>query len=464
MENERIRPGMCVAALRQNLGKSRLKVKMLGMGVAVLCAASAMGQSAANSPNQVANQSSGVQPGQSVAAAGAAAPGSAANAASGGGPGATAPTSTAAKPTGSVVDAKATGSGTESAKADKSAVPAAALPPLIASLNNARDLYRAWKLKEALDAYNNILKTTPDATTAYVGIARVDLEMGNPADAYVAASKAVQMAPGFVPAQVAMGEVLFRQGKIWDATVQFKKIIKSDAEDARAYLGLAHVFFTNSNYRHGVYLLDRAHELDPDDPEIQRQWIFTLPRKERIEALKKFLDNPDSDEDRDLVKKHLAELEDAENEKHTCHLVTQLDHTEVPLKMLQYSSLDPRAVGVDVHMGRANAMMLLDTGAHGFVIARRIAEKAGVQRLRDDEIGGVGDYKGTHGYYGAASSIKIGDLEFADCEVFVVNDSTAYGRRWADGGGCLFALPGGHQYPGEKDIFERIAAVAGIER
>jgi tetratricopeptide (TPR) repeat protein len=303
------------------------------------------------------------------------------------------------------------------------------LPPMVAALNNARELYNTWKLQEALDAYNAILKTNPDIPMAYVGIARVDLRMKKPADAYAAASQALKMSPNFVQAHVAMGEVLFRQGKIWDANVEFEKMVKSGAEDARAYLGLARVFFANSNYRHAVYLVDRAHELDPDDSEIQREWIFTLSRKERLEALRGFLDDPDSEdeEDRDHLKKHLTDMEDADTNHRACHLVTKPDHAELSLEQLNESATYVRAVGLKVHMGQASPTLMLDTGAHGFLVDRRVAEKADIRRVVDEQINGIGDKKATNGYYGVASSIKIGDLEFVDCEVFVTDQRSVIG-------------------------------------
>src|SRR5579862_198516 len=305
---------------------------------------------------------------------------------------------------------------------DTKASPTAAVPPLVASLNNAKELYRSGKLQDSLDAYNAILKSDPSVSMAYVGIARVDLKMKNPADAYAAASKALTMSPTLNAAHVAMGEVDFRQGQIDDADKEFRAVVKSGAPDARAYLGLARVFFANANYRHAVILLDRAREIDPNDPDIQEQWIYTLSRKDRIEALKKFLDagEGENDDDRTHMSQRLKDMQDAEATGRACRAVGKVDHGEMPLEnIVRDDPRYPQGVGLRVHIGDAAPKLELDTGAHGIVLDRGMAEKAGIKHVLDTDAGGIGDQKRMNGYMGVASSIKVGNLEFTNCEVFV---------------------------------------------
>jgi cytochrome c-type biogenesis protein CcmH/NrfG len=318
----------------------------------------------------------------------------------------------------------ATGSGAPSSantasKAATSGPAAVPVSPLAGALDKARDLYRNWKLQDSLDAYNAVLKSDPDVPMAYIGIARVYLKMKKPDDAYTAANKALTMSPSLYAAHVAMGEVYFRQGQLDDADREFRGVVKSGAPDARAYLGLARVFFANANYRHAVILLDQAHELDPSDPDIQRRWIYSLSRKDRIAELKKFLDADAGDDERTHMSQGLKDMEDAEEQGRACRAVTKVDHAEIPLENVGDDPRYPHWVGMKVHIGDATPKLMLDTGAQGIVLDRLVAEKAGIKHVVDTDAGGIGDQKRMNGYMGVASSIKVGDLEFTNCEVFV---------------------------------------------
>jgi tetratricopeptide (TPR) repeat protein len=301
----------------------------------------------------------------------------------------------------------------------KTAPAVAPVPPVVAALNHALELYRTGRFGDAIDAYKEILKSEPDIPMAYIGIARSYLKQKNPQDAYTAASKALQMSPHLGQAHVAMGEVYFRQGKIAEAETEFTTVAKTGVDDARAYLGLARVYLASAYYRHAVLCLNRAHELDPDDPEIQEEWIFTLPRSQRIVELKKYLGEEEDEENRDDLSKGLTTMEDDQAEGRYCHLVGKVKSTQIPLENLLDDPGHLRGVGLKVHMGGASGTLLLDTGAPGILIDRKIAEKAGVKRLVEYDINGIGDKKPMGGYIGVAESIKIGDLEFADCHVHV---------------------------------------------
>ncbi len=315
------------------------------------------------------------------------------------------------------------------ASAKKAIAAAEPVPPIVAALNHALDLYRTGRFGDAIDAYREILKGNPDIPMAYVGMARSYLKQKNPTDAYTAASKALEKSPHLAQAHVAMGEVYFRQGKIGEAEEEFNDTVKAGVEDARAYLGLARLYFAMSYTRHAVYCIDRAHELDPDDPEIRKEWIFTLPRKERIEELKKFLvgDGEDDEKDRDDMSKGLTSMEDDEQGNRRCHLVGDAKSAQMTLENLLEGPDHVRSVGLKVHIGEASGTLMLDTGAPGVLIDRRMAEKAGVKRLVEYDINGIGDKKPMNGYIGIADSIKIGNLEFAGCHVHVAEQRSVQG-------------------------------------
>jgi tetratricopeptide (TPR) repeat protein/predicted aspartyl protease len=318
------------------------------------------------------------------------------------------------------------------------AVTADTAPPLSAPLAAALKLYRTGKFDEAISAYNAIVpEGGSDAAAAYAGLARVYLEQRNPTQAYSAAQKAVALTPDRAPAIVALGEVYFRQGKLEEAQAAFSKPLRACDLDARAFLGLNQLYTVSLNWKHAKSNIEQAYKLDPDDPEIQRVYMSTLSGQQRIDALKGFLANAsDNDtETRDELKKELNRLQaESDRPKSACRLATPVKSTEAKLEPLFDYPKHIRGYGLTVKVNGVSSRLLLDTGASGILIDRKIAEKAGVKSIREIHIGGFGDQAATAGFVGHADKIQIGGLEFDDCLVQVAGTSSV-----ADGDGLIGA-------------------------
>ena len=305
------------------------------------------------------------------------------------------------------------------------AINAETAPPLSAPLAAARDLYRTGKFDEAITAYNAIIPSGgDDAAAAYAGLTRVYLRQKRIAEAADAAAKAVALTPNRAPAIVAQGEVLFRQGKLNEAEHAFLTPLLACNLDARAYLGLERLYIANLDFKTADKYIRQAYRLDPSDPDIRREYIDTLDGQERIDFLKKYLadqTNDDAETHRDLgILLNITEAEQKEGE-HRCKLVNDVKETETKMEMLLYDSQHLRGLGLIVKVNGVGGRLMIDTGASGITIDKKIADKAGVKHIVDHEIGGIGDSAGTSGYLGYADKIQIGALEFQGCYVDVVN-------------------------------------------
>lgn len=315
-------------------------------------------------------------------------------------------------------------------------------PPALAA---ALDLYRTGKFNEALGDYNAIITAGSTRTTAtgaantdaaaevaaaYAGLARVYLKLEKPADAYTAALKGVALTPDKPPAIVALGEVYFRQGKFSEAEEAYLKPLMACDVDAREYLGLAQIYYATSNRKRAADALKQAYKLDPDDPDIERDYMDTLTRAERLKFLKDYLSRQTNDdaEEHTGLEHELSVLEDeiAKPGAH-CRLTTKLSATETPLEILREDPVHIRGYGLRVKFNGASAKLMLDTGAGGILIDRKIAEKAGVKKVFEMETKGIGDKGGVSSYIGFADSIQIGDLEFHGCYVDVINRASVIG-------------------------------------
>jgi tetratricopeptide (TPR) repeat protein len=274
-------------------------------------------------------------------------------------------------------------------------VTAETAPPLSAPMAAVLELYRTGKFDEAIAGYTAILPAGgSEAAAAYAGIARAYLAKKNPTEAYAAAQKAVALTPDRAPAIVALGEVYFRQGKLTEAQAAFSKPLRACDLDARAFLGLNQLYTVSLNWKHAKTNIDQAYKLDPNDPDVRRVYMSTLSGNERIEALEEYLANAtdDDEESRAALKKELAGLQ-AESEKQPgrCRLVTKVKSTEAKLEPLSDGPKRIKGYGLIVKVNGVSSRLLLDTGAGGILIDRKIAEKAGVKSITDIQINGFGD-------------------------------------------------------------------------
>jgi hypothetical protein len=83
--------------------------------------------------------------------------------------------------------------------------------------------------------------------------------------------------------------------------------------------------------------------------------------------------------------------------------------------------------GIEMAINGATAVLMVDTGATGILLGRKMAEKAGVTKVTDTHIRGVGDRGEQSGYLGRVDSVRVGGLEFRDCYVEVVDRKDAVG-------------------------------------
>jgi tetratricopeptide (TPR) repeat protein len=302
--------------------------------------------------------------------------------------------------------------------------PASVAPATL--LAEALNAYRSGNFEEALAKYNQVLTIEPSSGDAHSGLVRVYLKQDKVEEADAAAKRGITANPTSTATQTAQGEVYFRKGDIAAAEQQFVKVINTGELNARAYLGLARIRSAISMHKKAKDLIDRAHAFDPSDPDIQRYWMATLKRPERIKMLEAYLAGPTNDDsdDRDSMKKYLELMKNREqNPNRKCKLVNKVPSTQTDLVPIMIDATHLHGYGLNVKFNDRNARLLLDTGASGITVKKSIAEKAGITKIVQTTIGGIGDKKDADAYIGLAESIQVGNLTFQNCMIAVTEKS-----------------------------------------
>jgi len=169
----------------------------------------------------------------------------------------------------------------------------------------------------------------------------------------------------------------------------------------------------------------KAHEADPKDRQIYDLWLSSLPDAEKLEMARKSAGDHATEREQQRIKFLSTVVE-----KKPWVLTGEPRRAELKMQLygrtLQDGGINrgpmmiAKGFGLDIKFNdRASATLLLDTGASGITIGRKLADKAGVVKIADTFIRGIGDQGAVASYIGWADKINIAGIEFKNCIVEV---------------------------------------------
>ena len=317
---------------------------------------------------------------------------------------------------------------------------------------------RDYDYPAAEQLYRRVLTRDPASPEANAGLIWSLLYEKKLPAARIALDGALRVAPDAPAVLVAEGDVRLREGQVQEAEAAYKQALTLDQNLARGWFGMAKIAYMNSMHRTATRQINKAHELDPADPEIKDWWAVRQPRAERRRALEYMIDHPGHiDADRlNNLQSRLAWLI-VLGDKSAWKLVSQADSAKLKLNHVIASprpdafgmpGLRPTAVALHVQVnGKKTVNLLVDTGASGVVMQRSTAAKAAVKPIYDVATKGIGDERAASGYLGWANSVNIGPLQFENAPVTVVD------QRFPDGTDGLIGL----------DVFDRFLVTLDIK-
>jgi predicted aspartyl protease len=278
--------------------------------------------------------------------------------------------------------------------------------------------------------YRDELAKHPGDPSLATGLVHALLRQQKVQEAADAVKASLTASPGAAALVTLRGEVEFRQGMPWAATDTANQSFKLDPCNPRTHLLIASIASISSFYAVAQREIATAHQLDPEDPDIRGEWIGTMPLEKRIHEIEGSLAAPSGGESEDLRHMHmyLDRLRTLTVEPHEpCHLVSTTASTEIPFFQFLYDPKHIRAYGLEVKFNNTSARLEVDTGAGGLLISRTVAERAGLKPFSQSEMSGIGDQGYKPGYTAFADSIRIGNLDFKDCTVRVLDSRSVLG-------------------------------------
>jgi predicted aspartyl protease len=155
-----------------------------------------------------------------------------------------------------------------------------------------------------------------------------------------------------------------------------------------------------------------------------------LPLQQRISEEEAYLASANGNDPDDLrrMRLYLEELKKLAAEPHkSCQSVSTNVATQIPFAYILRDATHIRAFGLDVKLNNQSTRLEIDTGASGLVIGRSVAKRLGLEPFAQTEYGGIGSGPERSGYVAYVDTIKIGALEFHDCEVEVLDTKDVVG-------------------------------------
>ncbi len=273
----------------------------------------------------------------------------------------------------------------------------------------------------------------PDARRArlHAALIRAQLRQSKIADAEKDAVAWSTAQPDNSWALVALAEVRWRQGRTDDAIQTLDSVRSNDYCNPQAHADLATVYRMRGLYASANRELTSARHLDPIDDDIESEWMRLQSRSVQLTEVTSYLDRSTflSDDERKSLTRWKDQL--AQSPASGCHLVTPAASTSIPFHGIQNGPNAPTYWGLEVSLNGAKRRLQIDTGASGLVLNKAAAAALHLEPERTFKTWGIGDEADVDSYVANVKSIKIGGLEFQDCDVQVL------GKGAEDGDGLI---------------------------
>ncbi len=292
------------------------------------------------------------------------------------------------------------------------------------SLDDARAFFLKGDFADAARIFRAVIQRDPECETAHIGLVRALLKNDDVREAHQSAEAALAAFPESPALHADAGDVLFRMSRVSDAQKAYARAIGIDPGNARGYSGLGKIYSFDFNRKSAAKMRRKAYECDPADLDVLYDSIQLLPAAEQIFLLEKFLASAafETEESKADIAEWINHLKNASALKPQ-QLKNAPSQADVPLDAVLPSPVKGvRGYAVKARInGGKPVHLLLDTGASGILIHRKLAAKLKLDIIRSHDVKGIGDAGPVAGWIAQADALEIGPLQFLHPKLGVVD-------------------------------------------
>lgn len=328
----------------------------------------------------------------------------------------------------------------------------------------------AAEYTKAVMLYQTALAKSPENADLMIGLVHALLRQHKVMEAADALQASTKSAPESSALMTLRGEVELRQGAPWKAVKTALASNTLDPCNPRTVLLLSRLEALNSQYATARKMLMKAHQIDSEDAEIRAAWIEALPVERRIPEMEAYLaaprgDSADERRDKQINLDHLKAW--AAEPRKPCTMVSTAATAEIPFVPILSNSVQVMAFGLPVKVNDHTARLAIDTsynprlpidGVSGLLISRAAARHSGLKPIYQNDVLGTGGQATRGGFVGIADSIAIGEVEFHNCAVQVMDVNFPNGADGIIGLEILSSYLITLDYPAKKLTLETLPA------
>jgi len=283
-------------------------------------------------------------------------------------------------------------------------------------------------------------KSGADADRTHAALIRAQLRQSKINDARKDAVAWSTAQPSNPWALVALAEVQWREGRPDDAIGNLNKARTLDYCNPQSHADAAMVYRLSGLLASASRELTLARKLDPLDPQIEFAWMNLQPPTARLAEINTLLSSASflsANQTNSLSREKLRLMNPPAA---GCHLVGATASTSIPFHAIQDGPQAPIYWGLEVGFDGKQRRLEIDTGASGLILTKSAANALHLEPERTFKMHGIGDEGDVDSFVTKVKSIKIGGLEFQDCNVQVLG-TTPKGMSAQDGliGGDVFS-------------------------
>lgn len=221
-------------------------------------------------------------------------------------------------------------------------------------------------------------------------------------------------------ADAALGEALWRAGRLQEAAAALGRAAEAPGADGRTLAAAAMARAAEGRSDEARALLERALERTPEDPYVLYRAAMAAPdRAGAVEILERYLAHGEG-QDAELLQgaRHTIDLYRTLGERPLWIVAARPDRVELPLRAVPAGRGLAAGYVVEARVKDGKRLkLLLDTGASGVFAVERVLAKGGFAPLSADTVYGGGGSGSAASKRGLLAEISFGGLEFRDALV-----------------------------------------------